>query len=90
MAKALVIAAIIVGAAIVIALIVYAIGESRNGRVVRRRELRRANEFGIASRRAVHAMHDAALHWHDVDSVLSGEIRKIFSEWQANVEKTER
>lgn len=90
MGKVLVTAAIVLGVALVITMLVYVVHRSVTGATTRRRDLRRVQAQLNAARDAVDKMKKAADNWHEIDSVLAGEIRVLHDQWNTEQRKAER
>lgn len=90
MGKVLVTAAIVLGVAIVITMLVYVAHRSVTGTTTRRRDLRRVQEELNVTKDAVYKMKKAADNWHEIDSVLAGEIRILHDQWMTEQRKMEK
>jgi len=88
--RTLIILAAIVAAALIVAVIVYVAHRGTQTPVVRRRELRRVRAELHATRDALYDARNAAQNWHEVDSVLAGEISRIMLDYEKTRERLEK
>lgn len=80
MGKAVVIAAIVLGVALVLTALVVVGKRLLEGPTVRRRELARSTAQLNSALRALDEVEAAGRNWHEVDSVLAGEVGRIIRE----------
>jgi len=78
--KALVIAAIVVGAALVIAVLVYVAHRSIQGPAARRRELTHQRRVNSELEATIRTIESEADKWSDIDSVLATAIKRELHE----------
>jgi hypothetical protein len=88
--KTLVVVAIILAAALVVIVALLIAHRSSMGPVVRRRDLKRTREELSAAKDAIFKMKAAADNWHDIDSVLAGEVRRLHDEYTLELRKMEK
>jgi hypothetical protein len=88
--RALVIAAIVIGAALVLAFIIWAGQRAIQAPQVRRRALSNVRAHLANANGTVELMLNAADNWKDVDSVLATEIRRCYQEYRKKKEELEK
>lgn len=90
MGKALVIAAIVVGAALVLALIVYVVHNRTQRASVRRRDYRQAQQVAYHAQVALRHIEAATDTWRDLESPLAMKIRTLIQEFREKKEELEK